>query len=126
MNIGDRIELTTPTGPRLGHIVSIQDPPRKLTGGRGIGIRFDDGTHGDGWDVDDVRVLAAGMPRKLHDSLIADLAEDCGMPRGTTADALRVELDERCEAAMDNADRWTWLDAMRRSLAALVAVPVTT
>lgn len=124
IQIGDRIELTTPTGLRRGHILSIQDAPRKLTGGRGIGIRFDDGTHGDGWDVDDVRVLTHGMPRKLHAGLVADIAEDCGCPRDIGAEALRIELESRCEAAQDDADRWAWIDGMRRSLAALMQVPV--
>jgi hypothetical protein len=63
VSIGDRIELTSPRGTFRGRVVSIQDPPRKLTGGRGIGIRFDDGTYGDGWDVDDLRVLSLAARR---------------------------------------------------------------
>lgn len=122
--VGDLVELNTPNGLRKGHVLSIQDSPRKLTGGRGVGLRLDDGTYTDGWDLDEVRLLIPGMPRKLWDGLIADLAQDCGRSRNMTAEALRTDLDDRCEAAMDNADRWTWLDAMRRSLLALMAVPV--
>lgn len=46
-------------------VVFVQDPPRRLTGGRGVGVEYDDGTHGSGWDAEDLYPagLVADGPR---------------------------------------------------------------
>jgi len=49
LRVGEKILARTPSTFLPGTIVSIQDPPSRGTGGRGIGVRFDDGTYGDGW-----------------------------------------------------------------------------
>ena len=49
LKVGDRVWARTPNEMKPARIVSIEAPPREMTGGRGIALRFDDGSFGDGW-----------------------------------------------------------------------------
>lgn len=58
IKVGSRVAVPTRRGFwRTAVVLKIEDVPRKMTGGRGVSVRYDDGSHGDGWDADDVRLL---------------------------------------------------------------------
>ncbi len=60
LQIGSYVSIFLPRDERTarGTVEKIEEPPRKLTGGRGIGVRLNDGSYVDGWDVTDVHVIA--------------------------------------------------------------------
>lgn len=64
MEVGDRVEIIAPVPyqGRCGKVISIQDPPRKLTGGRGIAVLLDGDSYSDGWDEEDLQVIWKANP----------------------------------------------------------------
>lgn len=62
------------------------------------------------------------LPRRLHAALIDDIAEDCGIARGTPAADIRADLEARLERFADDADRCASIGAMLRLLDALLKI----